>query len=401
MAGLVVAAGLGAVGVVSIAQSEPPGPDLAGGGDVMNGWRVFNEKQCIDCHAIWGQGASVGPDLGRLRSGRLSGDRLAGIMWNHIPKMLARMKQAGRPPETMTVAEMADTFALINFVRQLDEPGNPAQGKRILQAKGCTECHAIDTAGGNVGPDLAKWGSYANPIIWAQMMWEHAPVMEAAMRRSGMQWPKLEGADLVHIVAYVRSAGITGAKTYLRPGSIDRGRRLFVQKKCNSCHPGEGPDLAEIDLPTSVGALASRMWNHSPEMTRIMYEKDVQRQPVSAQELADMLSYVLMLRNHDSGGDPNRGMRVFKQKGCAQCHESEEMAADVGPSLQQLGRSAATADMAAAMWNHGETMLERMTEAGLIWPMFDDDEMVDMLAYLKAAGKAEPTGGEAGIEDQR
>ena len=40
--------------------------------------------------------------------------------------------------------------------------------------------------------------------------------------------------------------------------------------------------------------------------------------------------------------------------------------------------------MATAMWNHGETMLARMTEAGLSWPVFNDQEMVDLLAYLDA-----------------
>ena len=208
------------------------------------------------------------------------------------------------------------------------------------------------------------------------------------MRRSGMQWPKLEGADLVHIVAYVRSAGITGAKTYLRPGSIDRGRRLFVQKKCNSCHPGDGPDLAKIDLPTSVGALASRMWNHSPAMTRVMREQDVARQPVNPQALADILAYLLALGNVDLGGDAASGKRVFAKKGCAECHASEEMVELSSPSLRQLGADAAPVSMAAAMWNHGETMLERMTEAGISWPVFHDDEMVDLLAYLRAVASA-------------
>jgi hypothetical protein len=47
--------------------------------------------------------------------------------------------------------------------------------------------------------------------------------------------------------------------------------------------------------------------------------------------------------------------------------------------------------MAAAMWNHGETMLERMTEAGMAWPVFADDEMADLLAYLE---NSQPTKGE-------
>ncbi len=366
------------------ARSQPELPAISATGDVMRGWRVLYDKKCVDCHAVWGQGGAVGPDLGRIRSGRLSEGQLAGVMWNHIPKMLGQMQQTGRLPATLSREEMADLFALIFFVRQLDELGDPVRGEGVLRGKGCSDCHTTDTSKGSVGPDLAKWGQYANPIVWAQMMWEHAPMMEEAMRRERMNWPKLEGADLVHIVAYVRSVGVTGEKTYLRPGSVVRGRELFLGKQCHSCHPGTGPNLAYADLPISVGALASRMWNHSPDMTRLMREQDVQRQPLNPQELADILSFVLALGNVDRDGDELRGRRVFSQKGCAQCHESTDIGADTGSSIERLGEDATPVNMATAMWNHGETMLARMTEAGVSWPVFNDDEMVDLLAYLKA-----------------
>ncbi len=349
-------------------------------GDVMRGWRVFHDKQCVDCHAVWDQGGRFGPDLGRTRLGQRSDGQLAGVMWNHIPKMLGWMEQTGHPPATVTADEMADLFVLMSFVRQLDEVGDPRRGEEILRNKGCAACHATNAEGDGVGPDLAKWGQYANPVIWAQLMWEHAPVMEEAMERSGMSWPKLEGADLVHLVAYVRSIAVTGEKTYLRPGSVERGQLLFLEKKCDACHPGEGPDLADANLPTSIGALASRMWNHSPEMARAMRERDVERQPVGPQELADILVYVLALGRADRDGDATHGRQVFTDKGCAQCHERDDP--EIVPSLGDLGHDATPVSMAAAMWNHGRSMLERMTEAGISWPVFNDREMVDLLAFL-------------------
>lgn len=357
-------------------------------GDIMRGWRLFHEKRCVDCHAIWDQGGAVGPDLGRMRMGRLSDGQLAGIMWNHIPKMLGQMKQTGLPAATLTRDEMADLFAVIFFSRQLDEQGDPVRGEEILRSKGCADCHSIDAHREGIGPDLSRWGKYVNPILWVQMMWEHAPVMEEAMKRSGISWPKLEGADLVHIVAYVRSIGVSGEKTYLRPGSAERGQRLFADKGCQRCHPGAGPDLAVVDLPASVGALASRMWNHSPDMMRLMRQQDVERQPVGAQELADILAYVLALGSQDRGGDSARGKRVFVQKGCAQCHEHQTPAETGAPPVQKLGGDAMPISMAAAMWNHGEQMLDRMTQAGVSWPVFNDQEMVDLLAYLGTTASA-------------
>lgn len=353
----------------------------AAGGDVMRGWHVFHEKRCAHCHAVWDQGGHLGPDLGRTRSDQSTDWQLAGVMWNHIPKMLGRLEQTGLPPTTLTPREMADIFALLAFVRQLDEPGDPARGEQILRNKGCSECHDTDTGGDGPGPDLTQWGRYTNPVFWAQLMWEHAPMMEEAMKNAGIAWPKIEGADLVHIVAYLRSVGVTGEKTYLRPGSAVRGRKLFLEKKCDTCHPGQGPDLATADLPGTIGALASRMWNHSPEMARAMRRQDVARHPVSAQELADILAYVLAMGWSDDRGDTARGRRVFADKGCAQCHEREDLQI-AAPSLGQLGRDATPAGMAAALWNHGRSMLDRMTEGGMSWPMFHDREMIDLLTYL-------------------
>lgn len=369
----------------ALVHAETPETTAGDEAGVMEGWRAFHARQCADCHAIWGRGGRTGPDLGRLRTGRPSAAQLAGVMWNHIPKMLAHMKQVGAAPESITPGEMTAIFDLLRFVQQLDAPGDPAEGERVLRIKGCTECHSIDTEGGTIGPDLAQWGSYVNPIIWAQTMWEHAPLMEEAMKRSEMRWPKLEGADLVHIVAYVRSAGVSAEKKYLRPGSAARGRELFAEKNCGRCHPRSATDLAKADLPTSIGALASRMWNHSPEMTNVMREKQVARQSVSPQELADILTYILMRRSLAQPGDPATGKQVFERKGCTQCHESAEKSDSVGPRIGDLSDSATAANMAAAMWNHGEAMLQRMTKAEMSWPMFDPGEMVDLLAYLKVS----------------
>lgn len=368
------------------AQSEDPMTFASG--DVMRGWRVFHEKKCVSCHAVWDQGGKVGPDLGKVRNGRLTAGQLAGVMWNHIPKMLGQMDQTGHPPTKLSRQEMADLFALMFFVRQLDELGDPVRGAEVLRNKGCSECHETGADGVSIGPDLAKWGAYVNPIIWAQMMWEHAPMMQEAMERADVTWPKLEGSDLVHIVAFVRSVGATGERSYLRPGSALRGRELFEQKQCKSCHQGPGPDLSVAELPRSAGALASHMWNHSPTMMRVMREEKVARQPISPQELADIIAYLLALGNVDRGGDRGRGEDIFAQKGCIQCHDSDEVSETGGPPIGLLSGDATPVNMAGAMWNHGETMLERMTEAGLSWPVFHDNEMVDLLAYLESVRPA-------------
>ena len=62
--------------------------------DPFAGARVFDAKGCIKCHAIGGTGGKVGPDLARMARPRSFYD-LAAALWNHAPKMAARMERAG------------------------------------------------------------------------------------------------------------------------------------------------------------------------------------------------------------------------------------------------------------------------------------------------------------------
>lgn len=372
----------------SLAQQMLPG-------DAARGWRVFHEKKCLHCHAVWGQGGKLGPDLGRTYAGHATASQLAGVMWNHIPKMNATMRQIGYENISLSEDDMADIFAFLYFIRHLDEPGDAAVGRHLLDEKGCTFCHTLEGEGGTVGPELTVWGSYVNPIVFAQRMWEHAPSMEEQMSQAGLRWPVLEDRDVAHIIAYVASAASGSAKQYLRPGSPTSGAALMQEKGCLRCHAGSAdapaPDLSRIELPKSLSALAVRMWNHSPEMTRVMQERDVERPPLTAQEMADIISYLFVVRYDDRSGNPEAGRYIFRSKHCAECHSDSELATTVGPPARQLGAYASPVSMAHAMWNHGPAMMEQMTEAGLTWPVFTDREMVDLLAFLESvAGTSGP-----------
>jgi hypothetical protein len=135
-------------------------------------------------------------------------------------------------------------------------------------------------------------------------------------------------------------------------------------------------------LPASGGALASRIWNHSPDMARMLKEQQVGREPISAQELADIVAYLLMLNSQDGPGDAGLGKAIFTAKKCVSCHDNSGPGLAGGPPVTKLGEKGNAAKMAAAMWNHGEKMLEHMTQVGMSWPIFMHDEMNDLLAYL-------------------
>lgn len=240
-------------------------------------------------------------------------------------------------------------------------------------------------------------------------MWEHGAGMAAAMKARGIEWPELGEDDLANIIAFVRSVGPTSEKRYLRPGSATAGQRLFLERKCATCHAPagqaqpQGPDLARIELPRSLSGLASRMWNHQPVMRKLMAEQNVQATPLTAQEMADIIAFVFAQQYALERGDPQRGKLVFERKRCVECHSFAPPAATAtGPASH-----ASAVDMARAVWEHGAVMVDRMAAAGIPWPIFEGTEMADLVAYIESLGSltvvapGTPPSGSGGAEKHK
>jgi len=54
-------------------------------------------------------------------------------MWNKGPTVLAKMAQTQAGIPKFTPKEMADLLAYLYFLHFIDEPGNPAMGKRFTR----------------------------------------------------------------------------------------------------------------------------------------------------------------------------------------------------------------------------------------------------------------------------
>lgn len=173
-------------------------------GDPREGWKLFTIKGCIRCHAIQGQGGKVGPDLSQQHLPRTPSG-LAGLFWNHSPRMWAKMRELEVPIPTFSGIEMADLVAYLYFVGFFDPPADPARGRAVFMSKGCIRCHAVSGAGGTVGPDLARSEAVLSPVEAAHLMWNHAPFMEARMKELGISWPRFEGNEMADLLAYLTS----------------------------------------------------------------------------------------------------------------------------------------------------------------------------------------------------
>jgi cytochrome c2 len=143
--------------------------------------RVFFEKRCARCHSVLGEGGRAAPDLARAPAGHLSAAELVAATWNHAPEMWEKIQAERLPAPRFSAQEMTDLFAFLYSVRSLDEPGDPACGRRLLSEKRCSQCHSVSGEGGRVGPDFRRWAGYRNPVSWIQAMWNHGAAMQRLM----------------------------------------------------------------------------------------------------------------------------------------------------------------------------------------------------------------------------
>lgn len=345
-------------------------------GEAKEGWKVFTTKRCGTCHSIWGEGGKGGPDLGPLPKTYVSPAQLAALMWNHGPEMWGRMSFQKLPFQKMSLKEMADLFAFLYFIRYMDEPGDPNKGKAVMEAKGCWKCHAIQKG---QKEDLGRWGMYTNPILWAQMMWNHEPQMEQAMKKKNIPWVEFKENEMTDLIAYIRSLSNNLEKIYLSPGDPRSGEKLFSQKGCLLCHIPSGElDLSKKkDFPRTLTQLAGLMWNHSRRMWKGIEEKGLDRPLLSPQEMADLVAFLFSKRYFDPPGNPVNGKMVFHKKRCYLCHAKGKTF-----DLKGLKGKVSPILMAQTMWNHGPKMLEKMRKEKVSWQKIDGQEMVDLMEYL-------------------
>src|SRR5262245_35568078 len=131
---------------------QPPlpfAPDWA----LLAGWDVYAKKGCGQCHGI--RSASEGrkaPDLARIPSGT-GFYELGAAMWNHLPLMGAKMRETGIERPTLTPLDVSNVLAFIFTAQYGDEQGNPKNGERVFEAKGCVPCHSVGGQGGKGGAE--------------------------------------------------------------------------------------------------------------------------------------------------------------------------------------------------------------------------------------------------------
>ena len=267
---------------------------------------------------------------------------------------------------------------------------DPLAGSRVFGAKGCVKCHAVNGAGGKVGPDLARIDRPHTFFDLASALWNHAPRMADRMRELKIDRPRLEPRETGDLVAFLFSVD------YFDPrGRPDVGRRLFTEKRCVMCHQVGGvggvvgPSLDGLKEYGSPIYLATAMWNHGPQMAEVMKAKGIPRPTFKGDELSDLLAYIGVASPvippapvYVLPGRVAEGRTLFAQKRCLECHSVGGQGGKVGPDLSERSVHMSLTQFATAMWNKAPAMLAAMKSHAVELPQLSAAEMADIVAYL-------------------
>jgi cytochrome c2 len=268
-------------------------------GDFLTGERLFKEKQCVRCHSVGGKGGEVGPNLDRYAV-MISPIFITQAMWNHGIQMAQKMAEMKIPRPKFEGNEIAHILAYIRGAaigewgeRQYMLPGNPKDGKRTFQEKGCIRCHSIRGEGATVGPDLGKREFQSSVTETAGRMWNHGPKMWSKMKIFGISPPILTGEEMANLIAYLYFINY-----FDESGDIVKGEIVFHKKGCASCHSfrGEGakigPDLSLSEAVLSPIHMSSAMWNHASTMEEIVEERGLPWPRFEGTEMRDLAEYI-------------------------------------------------------------------------------------------------------------
>jgi mono/diheme cytochrome c family protein len=382
------------VGSARAQTSEPARPPLPFAPDwaLIAGWDVYAKKGCGRCHGIRsGSGGHAAPDLARVRSGT-GFYELGAAMWNHLPLMGAKMREAGIERPTLTPLELSNLLAFVFTAQYGDELGNAAIGQHLFATKGCVQCHTVGGKGGSVGPPLDALKRMNSPVLVAAHMWSHGPRMTEAMRAKGIERPTFKRNELVDVIAFITAAGTdTGGETsQVVPGTPERGDRLFRDKRCVACHTiagtggTVGPELGRAHH-VSLTQFAGLMWNHGPAMWARMKERGIEVPQLNGQEMADIVAYLYTSHYFDpAAGDGARGRQVVRTKGCVACHSVRGAGGTSAADFAASDTVRSPAALVAAMWNHSPSMEEAARKQGLKLPKLEGQDLADLAAYFKS-----------------
>lgn len=354
--------------------------------DLILGRKVFEAKNCNQCHSIFERERKIGP---KLKSSRFYGSFLDifSLLWNHAPAMAVQMRREVLDRPTFSTTELNELVSFLYMLPYLGEPGDARRGEALLESKSCFKCHSLGRKGKRDGVPLDSLTIYQSPVVLLQRMWNHGPEMIGRMATTGTSIPSFSGNEMLDIfAALTEGARDNSKKVFLGVGLAENGEKLFTDKGCINCHSifGKGgkqaPDLGKTVFQSNVTKLTTQIWNHVGRMRHLYDQKKLQWPFFTETEMNDMIVFLYSLNYLDKPGDAAKGEKIFVQKRCIECHFKTKE--DKQKLLGAIKASNAT-QFAAELWNHTSAMEAAMVTQGVPWPEMSGAQLRDVLAFLK------------------
>jgi len=354
--------------------------------DLIPGRKVFEAKNCSQCHSIFERERKIGP---KLKSSRFYGSFLDifSLLWNHAPAMAVHMRREVLDRPTFSTTELNELISFLYMLPYLGEPGDIRHGEALLESRSCFKCHSLGKKGRRGGTPLDSLAAYQSPVVLLQRMWNHGPEMIGRMATTGTSIPVFSGNEMADIfAALTKEAPATGKKVFLGVGNAENGEKLSTDKGCIKCHSifGKGgkqaPDLGKTVSQSNVTKLATQIWNHVGRMRQLYNQEKLQWPYFAETEMNDMIVFLYSLTYLDQPGDAEKGEKIFAQKKCVGCHFKT---GEGKQKLLEAVKATNTTQFAAELWNHTSAMEAAMVTQGVPWPELTGAQLRDVLAYLK------------------
>lgn len=239
-----------------VAKTSPQ--DIAAG-------KTLYEATCSKCHGLDGGGGD-GPSLQGAPE-RLGDAEVGSIIRGGIPGTGMNGFGSLNPDETGQVIGYLRTLGRTADVEVAK--GDPAKGKEVYDASGCSACHIINGQGGEIGPELTRVGAMRGPSY-----------LRTQLIAPGMDLPREAGA-------------------------MERGRFtqfLFVRATTKDGHVIEGTRVYEdsftIELKDAAGRFHSLRKLNLQKLEKLPGHSVMPsfKEKLSATQLDDLVAYLASLK---------------------------------------------------------------------------------------------------------
>ncbi len=250
-------------------------------GDAGRGKQAFMAKHCSECHGITQSNAAGAPPVSKWES-LADPVVLAQQMWNHGARMRQAYTERKLRWTPLTPQELTDIVVYLQNLPENRELASafefpPSQsGAQLFQSKGCADCHK--------GPlTLEQRLRNLSPTGIAAAMWNH----QANMKQPP---PMLSQEEMRQLLNY-----IWGRQYFSGAGDAGRGKKVFAEKSCATCHNDRtsgAPELGKSPEGYSDITMVSILWRHGPSMLQRMKQRNIPWPRFTAQQMGDLIAYL-------------------------------------------------------------------------------------------------------------